>query len=80
MFLQSVEASNWLPGPKLFPPGCLQYRDLALRLAGLRPLVDRRQAHPGHQPAPADYRLKRGPDGIAHQYAPYEVAWDVRIE
>ena len=53
MFLQSVEASNWLPGPKLFPPGCLQYPDLALRLAGLWPLIDRRQAHPGHQPADA---------------------------
>jgi hypothetical protein len=35
MFLRSVEASNWLPGPKLFLPGCLQYPDLTLRLAGL---------------------------------------------
>jgi len=58
MSLQSVEASNWLPGPKLFPPGCLQYPDPALRLAGLWPLIDRRQAHPGHQPADAMTRPK----------------------
>ena len=39
--------------PQAVSAGCLQYPDLALRLAGLWPLVDRRQAHPGHQPADA---------------------------